>query len=89
MNLSLSYQYCLEFKYLITESVIDGKRQSIDGCNILSLVCLHFYVKTRANTRNQSKLFTIFCIPNKQSELHWYPFNLTLPENLTMVRKSN
>jgi hypothetical protein len=26
MNLSSSYQYCLEFKYLITESMIDGKR---------------------------------------------------------------
>ena len=25
MNLSSNYQYCLEFKYLITGSVIDGK----------------------------------------------------------------
>ncbi len=88
MNLSSSYQYCLEFKYLITGSVTDGKENYLIDLSCL-LVCLNFYGKTPANIRNQSKLFANFCITNKQSELHWYPFNLSLPENMTMVRKSD
>ncbi len=51
------------------------------------LACMNFYGKTWTNTKNQSRLFSTFCIPNKQSELHWYSFTVSLPENITMVKK--
>jgi hypothetical protein len=50
---------------------------------------MNFYGKTWPNIKNQSRLFSTFCIPNKQSELHWYSFTVLLPENITMVNKSN
>lgn len=49
---------------------------------------MNFYGKTWKNIKNQSKLFSTFCIPNKQPELHWYSFKVLLPENLTMVKNS-
>ena len=49
---------------------------------------MNFYGKTWANTRDQSRLFSTFCIPNEQSELIWYSFIISLPENITMVSRS-
>lgn len=71
MNISSNNQYCLEFKYLITGSITD--------------ICMYFYGKTWKYIKKQSKLFSTFCIPNKQSKFHWYYFNILLPENITMV----
>ncbi|CAF4150962.1 unnamed protein product, partial [Rotaria sp. Silwood2] len=71
LNLSLNYQYCLEFKYLITGSVIDS--------------CMNFYGKTWPNIKKLSILFSSFCIPNEQLELLWHSFTVPLPENLTMI----
>ncbi|CAF0725433.1 unnamed protein product [Rotaria sordida] len=71
INVSLNYQHCLEFKYLITGTIID--------------CCMNFYGKIWTNTKNQSILFFNFCIPNEQPELLWYSFTVLLPENLTMI----
>lgn len=53
------------------------------------LACMNFYGKTMTNIKNQSRLFSTFCIPNEQAELTWYSFTVPLPENITMVNKSN
>jgi hypothetical protein len=47
---------------------------------------MNFYGKTWTNIKNQSRLFSTFCIPNQQSEFHWYSFTVLLPENIKMVK---
>ncbi|CAF4784013.1 unnamed protein product, partial [Rotaria sp. Silwood1] len=71
LNLSSNNQYCLEFKYLITGSIMSS--------------CMNFYGKTLADTKKQSILFSNFCIPNEQLELLWYSFTVPLPKNLIMI----
>jgi hypothetical protein len=90
MNISSNYQYCLEFKYLITGPVIDCKDKKLIQviCMFYLLACMNFYGKIWANTKSRSRLFSTFCIPNKQPELIWYSFSVLLPENITMVNKS-
>lgn len=74
INGSFNEYYCLRFQYLITGLMGDDR-----------FVCWNFYGKTRDNPRNQSRLFAMFCLPNNQSEYQWYPFNVSLPANITMV----
>ena len=90
VNLSSDYHHCLKFKYLITGSMTAGKENRSNSLMDVPchLVCLNFYGKIRTNTRNQSRLFSIFCISNKQAEFQWYSFNVSLPTNISMVNRS-
>ncbi len=91
MNTSSNHQYCLELKYLITGFTIDCKEMKLIPLRyvLCFLACMNFYGRTSTTTNNQSRLFATFCIPYKQPELHWYFFNVSLPENITMVNKSH
>ncbi|CAF3847174.1 unnamed protein product [Adineta steineri] len=71
MNLSSTDQYCFQFKYLITGFTRNS--------------CMNFYGKTLINTKNQSILFSTFCIPDEQIEMIWYSFSVSLPINITII----